>query len=434
MGILKEEKKAVKAISKSIGQKIKGMKKFKPGTQGSYFVSDGNQVTRLTLSGERGAGARRATGPEVSLPSELQELTGLTSLSLSNLNLAHIPEEIGYCYALEEVNIRGARCTDLPDSIGAWENLKKLYLMNTDITTLPGTVGHWKVLEELLIHDSATQSLPLSVHNWKALKLCQLRNCQFQSIPLGIFGWTSAERLWLHTNPLMGKEDGKLVQEAMTWGVNGYSEVVGPGIPFLLKRLHQRFKTQHPENNVPFQENPEWKNYGDLFNNKPGYINWQLQNYGTHELLTLGNVYKSLQKYDEAKAFYQRILQTQNLQNAVEGLREIEEMSMSLEEKEKVYEERAQSGGIMAINWVGKLADIKLQLEKYEEAISLLIQITQKAAKNGPTWRKLGEAYLKTGNKGEARKCFETLLDLVQNYHSFGYSEAEIRDLIQQSS
>ena len=434
IGISKEEKKLLKKIGKSVKQKLKGSSKDIPGMVQNFYLIEGDQITKLVLSGERPPYGQELKGPKVKIPEEIGELTALKSLTLSYLVFDSLPESIGNLKDMRHFTLNHVTVPELPDAIGNFTQLEKFYMMYCQCPTLPESVGNWTQVKEVLIQNSKTRELPPTVRHWTNVELVQLRDCLFEKIPLGICGWTNIKRLWLHANPLMRREDGDLVRRAQSWGLNGYSEIVDAGVPYLLRELYERYQAQYPNDPFEFQENPAWQNFAGVFHNREPYLQWQLENYSKYELLNIADIFKYLKMYEEAKAFYKRILQIENLQNATQGLMEIEELTMPLEEKEKLYEERAAAGGLQASNWLGKLAGIKIELKKYDEAIQILKNLTQQVPKHGPSWLTLGKCYINAGNNKEAKKCFETLLDLVQNYHNFGYTVDEIQGLINQVS
>ena len=435
MKISKEDKKTVKIISSATKKKIEISNTDKRGKTPNLCLVEDGKITKLRLVGERPKKiGEELPGPKVKIPNEIGDLRGLKKLVIENMVFDVLPETIGQLTNLLEIDLNGTTITQLPNSIGNFTELRKFYLRSSKCQTIPDSVGKWRNVQEVLIHSSETSLLPPTIRNWVNVEIVQLRNCKFEEIPLGICGWRNIQRLWLHTNPLMRREDGKLVREAQSWGLNGYSEIVGPGIPVLLRNLYQRYISKYPNDVFEFQENPEWEHYNGVFQNRNNYIQWLLQNVSKYELLHYGDVFKELEMYDIARLFYLKILQTENSSNAKMALMEIDERNLYPAEKEQLYQQRAAEGGIYESTWLVKLADVKVQLQKLSEAIQIREKVAQKIPKNLENWFYLGKYYMANNNNGKAKNCFAKALELLPGRRDSKITINEVQELIKRVS
>ena len=89
------------------------------------------------------------------LPSNLGNLTGLTSIVLYNGVLQCLPESIGQLYRLEKLFLAGNQLHSLPDTFYNLTQLNTLDVRRNKLQSLPANVGNLPNLSVLLIDDSA---------------------------------------------------------------------------------------------------------------------------------------------------------------------------------------------------------------------------------------------------------------------------------------
>ena len=111
-----------------------------------------------------------------------------------------------------------------------------------------------------------------------------------------------------------------------------------------------------------------------------------------------------------------------------------EERNLPIKEKERIYAQRAATGDIFASTWQIELANIKMELRKYSEAIQIFESALNSMPKSVHIWYPLGKSYLAVGNIAKAKQCFEKALELVPKKGHFTYSVREIQESLSQVS
>ena len=81
-------------------------------------------------------------------------------LSLSNLDLAMLPPEIGQLTSLEALGLNRNQLSTLPPEISQLTALKELWLENNQLTTLPSEIGQLKALSDLFLQHNQLTTLP----------------------------------------------------------------------------------------------------------------------------------------------------------------------------------------------------------------------------------------------------------------------------------
>src|SRR4029453_11875160 len=72
-----------------------------------------------------------------------------TVLSLSNLGLTALPEELGRLASLQQLILDGNQLTTLPEALGQLTNLQSLDLRDNQLTALPEALGQLTGLQWL---------------------------------------------------------------------------------------------------------------------------------------------------------------------------------------------------------------------------------------------------------------------------------------------
>ena len=137
-----------------------------------------------------------------SIPEQIGNLTALTSLDLRGNPLTELPERIGDLTALTFLNLSHNQLTTLPESIGGLTALTFLYLIGNQLTTLPESIGGLNALTDLYLSDNRLTTLPESIGGLNALRGLYLGGNQLTTLPESIGGLNALTRLDLDNNPL----------------------------------------------------------------------------------------------------------------------------------------------------------------------------------------------------------------------------------------
>jgi Leucine-rich repeat (LRR) protein len=155
----------------------------------SQVSSGSSRITELDLS-KRPAGS---DGPITTMPAALGNLTGLTSLNLSNNEFSSLPTEIGNLTALTTLRVSNIGLTSLPASIGNLVNLTDLHIENNNLTSLPATIGNLSALRRFYAFFNNLTSLPDEICNLSYIHVFQFSYNQLSSLPDSI---GKVGRLW----------------------------------------------------------------------------------------------------------------------------------------------------------------------------------------------------------------------------------------------
>ncbi len=123
-----------------------------------------------------------------SIPEQIGELTDLTILDLRSNQLTTLPKRIGNLTALTYLSLGGNQLTTLPESIGGLTALTDLLLGRNQLTTLPESIGGLKALTILDLGFNQLTKLPKQIGDLNALKFLGLNFNQLDTIPEWIGG------------------------------------------------------------------------------------------------------------------------------------------------------------------------------------------------------------------------------------------------------
>jgi len=127
---------------------------------------------------------------------------GSISLSLSELRLSSIPEQIGELTALTILDLSVNQLTALPESIGGLTALTNLYLSGNRLTALPESIGGLNALTRLVLSFNQLTALPESIGGLNALTNLYLDGNRLTALPESIGGLNALTNLYLSGNQL----------------------------------------------------------------------------------------------------------------------------------------------------------------------------------------------------------------------------------------
>ena len=146
------------------------------------------------------------------LPSEIGQLTNLTSLLLNGNQFTSLPLEIGLLTNLTELNLRANELTSLPFEIGQLINLTDLSLRDNQLTSLAPEIGQLTNLTSLDLIFNQLTSLPPEIGQLTNLNGLYLNSNQLVLLPPEIGQLTNLTSLILDGNQLtsLAPEIGQL--------------------------------------------------------------------------------------------------------------------------------------------------------------------------------------------------------------------------------
>lgn len=159
------------------------------------------------------------------LPIEIEQLTNLTSLTLSYNQFSTLPKEVFQLKNLKELFLLGNSLTILPKEIGQLTHLTTLYLTdnnlsslppeigkltqlttldinNNKLTALPKEIGQLINLKEFYLYGNSLNTLPKEVAQLVNLISFELTNNSISVLPEELSQLVNLRELWLGGNPL----------------------------------------------------------------------------------------------------------------------------------------------------------------------------------------------------------------------------------------
>gem|GEM_PF-741118 len=136
------------------------------------------------------------------IPEEIEDLTELNEIRLTEGQITSLPESIGNLSNLIRLNLAENSLASLPDSMGNLSNLKKLWLYGNSLTSLPESIGNLSNLDELHLSVNSLTSLPESIGNLSNLKILRLYINSLTSLPESIGNLSNLIELYLDRNSL----------------------------------------------------------------------------------------------------------------------------------------------------------------------------------------------------------------------------------------
>ncbi|HEY9646912.1 MAG TPA: COR domain-containing protein [Chroococcidiopsis sp.] len=122
------------------------------------------------------------------LPSEIGQLTRLTSLNLSNnqLTKSSLPEAIGQLRQLTALQLVGNQLNDLPEAIAHLHSLQELDLSYNRLKTIPTAVTLLPSLTSLVLRSNEISDIPMAIAQMQSLAVLDLSSNQIGQIPSAI--------------------------------------------------------------------------------------------------------------------------------------------------------------------------------------------------------------------------------------------------------
>ncbi len=137
------------------------------------------------------------------LPSEIRQLSNLTTLELYGNQLTAVPVEIGQLGSLTWLDLSGNQLTAVPVEIGLMSNLTWLDLSGNRLTTVLAEIGQLGSLTTLHLGGNQLMAISVEIGQLKNLTMLDLSGNQLTAIPAEIGQMSKVTTLNLSGNQLM---------------------------------------------------------------------------------------------------------------------------------------------------------------------------------------------------------------------------------------
>jgi uncharacterized membrane protein len=127
---------------------------------------------------------------------------GFTTLDLSQMNLAEVPEVIASLTQLTKLYLSNNQLTSIPAAITSLTQLTVLDLSNNQLTSIPAAITSLTQLTVLDLSNNQLTSIPAAITSLTQLTVLDLFNNQLTSIPAAIASLTQLIELYLSDNQL----------------------------------------------------------------------------------------------------------------------------------------------------------------------------------------------------------------------------------------
>ena len=160
------------------------------------------------------------------IPASFNQISDITTLNLSNLDLRILPECINLLTGLRNLSVGHNKFTDesLPDTLWQLTELEHLYMNDNQLKSLPKSIGKLSSLTILIIGGNNLVSLPDEFYNLKNLKQLHSYNNKLIKISELIGNLENLTDLSLSWNQLitLPKSIGKLTKLKNDYGLYIY--------------------------------------------------------------------------------------------------------------------------------------------------------------------------------------------------------------------
>jgi internalin A len=125
---------------------------------------------------------------------------GATSLDLSGLGLAALPDAIGQLAQLQTLAVSDNQLTALPDAIGQFAQLQMLAVWGNQLTALPDAIGQFAQLQMLAVSGNQLTALPDAIGQLAQLEVLYADDNQLTALPDALSKLGSLRAFYLHGN------------------------------------------------------------------------------------------------------------------------------------------------------------------------------------------------------------------------------------------
>lgn len=185
---------------------------------------------------------------------EICRKKGSTILNLQNLELKHLPPEVGQLTTLRELMLEGNALSTLPPEIGQLTALRVLDLSDNQLGVLPPEIGELIALEKLRLAFNELNSLPIEIFQLTALKELSLEHNHLSELPSEMGQLSGLTSLDIDSNMLtaLPLEIGQL-RELETLILSGNQLSILPPQFAQLKKLRSLVLDNNKLNTLPLE-------------------------------------------------------------------------------------------------------------------------------------------------------------------------------------
>ncbi|CAG9770082.1 unnamed protein product [Ceutorhynchus assimilis] len=142
-------------------------------------------------------------------PTNLDNLTNLTDVDLSENALPKVPEALYSLASLKRLNLSDNEITELSSAIEFWQKLETLNLSHNKLTSLPSTLCKLQCLRRLFVNDNQLdfEGIPSGIGKLGALETFSAAHNHLEMIPEGLCRCGSLKKLNLSSNRLISLPD-----------------------------------------------------------------------------------------------------------------------------------------------------------------------------------------------------------------------------------
>ncbi|MEM7538220.1 MAG: COR domain-containing protein [Chloroflexota bacterium] len=134
------------------------------------------------------------------LSDSISQLHNLRELSLSSNQLSTLPDSISQLHNLRELYLSFNQLSTLPNSFYQLHNLFHLDLMGNQLSTLPNCISQLHNLQKLDLCHNRLNTLPCFISQLQNLQKLDLRSNQLSTLPNSITQLHNLQKLYLNSN------------------------------------------------------------------------------------------------------------------------------------------------------------------------------------------------------------------------------------------
>ena len=116
------------------------------------------------------------------IPDSVLTLKNLEVLEAWQNKIESIPKDIGILDKIWRLHLEGNKITKLPESIGNLP-MKKLYLKHNNVSYVPESIGNWTRLDVFGLPLNNLTSLPETISSWKNVRVISLWQNKLRALP-----------------------------------------------------------------------------------------------------------------------------------------------------------------------------------------------------------------------------------------------------------
>ena len=152
----------------------------------------------------------------IELPDEMEVLSSLEILFLSDNKIETMPAVIGKLKSLRVLSLKGNALNELSSANLPVSSLIWLILTNNKISTIDPSIGEVKLLRKLMLSHNDIETIPVELEQCKDLELVRLADNKLKSVPKEVLALPKLAWISLSGNPMSKppKSVDKIIKES----------------------------------------------------------------------------------------------------------------------------------------------------------------------------------------------------------------------------